>query len=177
MEFSSPVKVPDGRYYLKVTGENRLLLTKVDVESFLDKPVILSLSESQAQKVRDLEDKVMVRAKESAVEWFGRDVHVATIQKAFQSSLGLGNTFEANLTTKKGQVVTTFWGPGKVIMDADSDWSAGADVIVELSGVWFLKKSFGPIFKVLQVKSSDTKRVPEYLFPEEPVEDDEDYLD
>lgn len=177
MEFSAPVKVPDGRYYLKVTGDNRLLFKNISVDSFVAKPITLGLNDDQAQRVKGFEDAIMLKAKENAVEWFGRDVHVATIQKAFQSSVGLENKFETGLSTKKGDITTTFWGPGKTILDAESDWSAGADVIVELSGVWFLKKSFGPIFKLLQVKSAETKRQPEYLFPEEPVEDDDDYLD
>jgi hypothetical protein len=177
MEFSAPVKVPDGRYYLKVTKDNRILLNNVKADSFVSKPVSISLEEPQAQKVKDMEDVIMTKAKENAVEWFGRDVHVATIQKAFQSSVSLDNKFEVSLSTKKGEVTTAFWGPGKTLMAIDADWSGGSDIIVELSGVWFLKKSFGPIFKILQVKSAVNKRQVEYLFPEEPVEDDEDYLD
>jgi hypothetical protein len=58
-------------------------------------------------------------------------------------------------------------------------------VVLELSGLWFLKKSFGPIWRILQVRVRAPPKTPElpkdYLFSDEPadeVDDDPaDYLD
>jgi len=178
MEFGSPVKVPDGRYYLKVSGQNRLQLNKVSVDSFVIKPIAFHVSEAQAEQLKAFEEQVIAKAKEQSVEWFGREISGSTIDKAFQSSMN-GDTFETCLTTFRGEVVSTFWGSDKKPKDKDSDWSAGVDMIVELSGVWFLKKSFGPIFKILQVKENKPqRRVMEYMFSDEPVDEDpSDYLD
>jgi hypothetical protein len=49
----------------------------------------------------------------------------------------------------------------------------------ELAGLWFLKKSFGPIWRVLQVRVRGATRVvasKEYMFTDEP-EDEEDPAD
>ena len=56
---------------------------------------------------------------------------------------------------------------------------------LELAGMWFLKKSFGPIWRVVQVRVRAAPKAPEipkeYLFsdePEEPEDEDPaDYLD
>jgi len=178
MEFTSPVKVPDGRYYLKISGHNRVQLNKIKVDSLVVKPVAFRVTDSQAHQLKALEDVVIAKAKELSVEWFGREVSEATIDRAFQSSMN-GDTFETCLSTIRGEVATTFWDSERKPKDKDSDWDAGVDMIVELSGVWFLKKSFGPIFKILQVKENKPqRRVTEYLFSDDPVEEDHsDYLD
>jgi hypothetical protein len=61
---------------------------------------------------------------------------------------------------------------------------ATLDVLVELSGLWFLKKSFGPIWRVIQVRVRGAPKAPDfpkdYLFTDDPeeVEDDPaDYVD
>jgi len=176
MEFGSLVKVPDGRYYLKVSGSNRAQFNNIMTDSFMGKPILLSLNDQQTEQIKSLESQVLERAKKNSVEWFSREIAEATIEKAFQSSLSTGS-FEVALSSSKGRVTTTFWNTDKTQKELDSDWSSGADIIVELSGVWFLKRSFGPIFKILQVKSTKPKKVVEYLFKDEDPSDDEDYLD
>lgn len=178
MEYSAPVKVPDGRYYMKVSGSNRIQLNKLNIASFDSKPLMISLSEAQLDQVKSLEDQVVSKALESSVEWFGREISTATIAKAFQSSIS-DNTFETCLATSKGGVITSFWDSNKNPKDQSTEWS-DVDIIVELSGVWFLQKSFGPIFKVIQVKESKqpayTRKT--YLFSDDQSDDDQmDYLD
>ena len=59
------------------------------------------------------------------------------------------------------------------------------DALIELSGLWFLKKSFGPIWRILQVRVRAAPKAPEipkeYLFADEVEEaeadDPADYLD
>ena len=174
MEFSSPIKVPDGRYFLKVTGQNRLQLNKLRVDSFNTKPVSFTVSESQAEQIKSLEQNVISKANERSAEWFGRKIQESTINKAFHSCVN-GDTFDACLSTVGGDVKTVFWDSAKKMKDKDSEWNSSVDIIVELSGVWFLKKSFGPIFKILQVKENKTSV--EYMFVDENEEDPSDYLD
>jgi Family of unknown function (DUF5871) len=178
MEYSAPVKVPDGRYYMKVAGSNRIQINKLAVTSFDSKPLLFRLNESQIAQVKSLEDQVVSKAMESSVEWFGREISPATIAKAFQSSLS-EDTFETCLATSKGGVITSFWDSNKNQKDQASEWST-VDIIVELAGVWFLQKSFGPIFKVIQVKESKqvVRTRGTYLFSDDPSDDDQmDYLD
>jgi hypothetical protein len=178
MEYSSPVKVPDGRYYMKVTGDNRIQFNKLRIESFDIKPLVLHLNEAQLNKVKCVEDQVVSKANESSVSWFGREISSATISKAFQSSLS-DDTFETCLATSGGRVITKFWDSEKNAKDQAAEWST-VDVIVELTGVWFLQKSFGPIFKIIQVKESKKilRTRGTYLFSDDTSDDEQmDYLD
>jgi Family of unknown function (DUF5871) len=172
MEFGDVIKVPDGRFYLKVTGQNRVVLKNVPCESFEYKP--LSFHVSDVQRIKELEQSVIEKAKEKSEEWFGRSVQPSVIEKAFQSSLS-GDMFDTQLARSKGKVVTTFWDAQKKMVDILPDGTT-VDMIVELSGVWFLKKSFGPIFTILQVKESKQVKPIQYLFEDDP-EDEIDLMD
>lgn len=178
MEYGTPVKIPDGRYYLKMTKPVYFQLSKLQWEMPPGRDVILTLTDAQQEVVRKYESEIMNKAKESSKEWFGREISSATIDKAFESCLE-ESKFVLQLATYKGQVATTYFGPDKKQTDTVD---GTADVIVELVGVHFFKKSFGPIFKVIQVKTSSTpapKKFPiDYLFEDEPQEEDDpnDYL-
>jgi hypothetical protein len=92
----------------------------------------------------------------------------------------------ASLATVKGQVATLAFDTRKNPVELqDIQPETSCDVVLELSGLWFLKKSFGPIWRILQVRVRAPPKTPElpkeYLFSDEPVdqEDDDpaDYLD
>lgn len=178
MEYGSPVKIPDGRYYLKMLKPVYFQLSKVNWEMPPGKDVILDLSEAQQEIVRKYESEILNKAKESSKEWFGREVAASTIDKAFESTLE-DSKFILQLATYKGQVATTYFGTDK---QPEGEVNGLADVMIELVGVHFFKKSFGPIFKVIQVKKSSQpqKKFPvEYLFEDDPQEEEDpkDYLD
>ena len=179
MELGKPVKIPDGRYYMKITGSGVYFqLNKMDVGT-LTKELSFQLNETQQEAIRKYESEIVAKAKESSAEWFGREVSPAAIEKAFDSALTDGK-FDVQLATSKGQIVTRFFGADKQPKQLE-EVTGKVDLIVELSGVYFFKKSFGPIFRVIQVKESAvaTKKVPtEYLFQDEEEEEDpNDYLD
>jgi hypothetical protein len=179
MEFGTPVKLPDGRYYLKITGESVYFqLSKIDVQS-LSRDLSIQLTEAQQEAIRKYEEEILAKAKASSQDWFGREVTPTAIDKAFYSSLTDGK-FDVKMATAKGEVVTKVFGADKQPKAMD-EVSGKVDLIVELSGVYFFKKSFGPIFRVIQVKESGSvsKKVPaEYMFQDdEDEEDPNDYLD
>lgn len=179
MEFGKPVKIPDGRYYMKIAGNGvAIQLNKMEVGT-LTKELSLQLNEAQQETIRKYEAEIVAKAKECSLDWFGREVSPAAIEKAFDSALTDGK-FDVQLSTSRGQVVTRFFGADKQPKQIE-EVSGRVDLIVELTGVYFFKKSFGPIFRVIQVKesASSTKKVPtEYLFQDEEEEEDpNDYLD
>jgi hypothetical protein len=184
MEYGKPVKIPDGRYYLKVSdGGQRVFfqLNKLDAPSFDTKNVVLKLDPNQHFTVHKYQEEIINKAVESSEEWFSRVIPAETIKKAFQSALTSDSQFEVSLATVNGVVCTTFFGADRQPKDIQSEWKK-VDVLIELCGVWFLKKSFGPIFKIVQVKENKPapNRYPsEYLFKDdpEPEENPDDYLD
>jgi hypothetical protein len=116
------------------------------------------------------------------VEWFGKELSDETIQTAFQESVTDG-VLGASLATVKGQVVTVAFDTQRNSVELQ-DVKAGTtvDTLLELSGLWFLKKSFGPVWRVLQVRVRGVARPvvkTEYAFTDEPEEEEDpaDYLD
>lgn len=168
MEFGSVVKVPDGRYYLKTSKNNRLVLKGLKKTDLTTKPVQIRLSAKQVDDVRAIEKLIENQARGSSKEWFGREVSESTLEKAFHSSISPDGIMELSLS-----VNATFWGPDRQQLE-DVPGPGTFDLIIDLTGVWFLKKTYGPIFKVVQAKSC--ARPSECLFVDD-EDDDEDFMD
>jgi hypothetical protein len=193
MEYSQPIKIPDGRYYLKVSkGGERVFyqlnkLKLVDETLLAAKNLSFQLNEMSQSIVASVEQDLINQAVASKLDWFGKEIADETIQKAYQSALE-GTIFQAPLATVKGDVVTVAYDTQKNGVELGSiQKDATLDVLVELSGLWFLKKSCGPIFRIAQIRVSSApvqkKTFPtEYLFddaPQDEAEEDSpaDYLD
>lgn len=183
MEYATPQKLPDGRYFLKISGARRQVnglelqddLTAKTVNFKIDSPDLFT----------DIDTEILSKAKESKVAWFGKELSDDTIINAFQESVTEG-VLGANLMTIKGSIVTLAFDTQKNPIELQ-EIKAGSkcDCVIELSGLWFLKKSFGPIWRVVQVRVRGAPKAPEpikdYLFTDDPeeaeVDDPADYLD
>lgn len=181
MEYGKPQKLPDGRYFLKVTGVRQQLNGLTLQDSLASKSVNFAVPD--AALFNTIDEEILTQAKASKVEWFGKELSDETITNAFQESVTDG-VLGASLATLKGEVVTTAFDTQKnpvELQDVKTD--SKVDVLIELSGLWFLKKSFGPIWRIIQVRvRSGSQRAPvpkEYLFIDDPEPEDDpaDYLD
>lgn len=181
MEYAKPQKLPDGRYFLKISGQRHQINGIVAQDGLASKSVNFKIEDPSVFNAIDAE--LLVKAKESKVEWFGKELSDETISNAFQESVTDG-VLGASLASVKGQVVTLAFDSQKAAM-ALEEVAPGSqcDVVFELAGLWFLKKSFGPIWRVIQVRVRTGKAVnfpKEYLFSDDPeAEEDDpaDYLD
>jgi len=178
MEFGEPKKLPDGRYFLKVTNGTHQL-NGLKLQGTLEtKSVNFSVPES-VDLFTKIDAEIVAKAKESSVAWFGKELSADTITNAYQESVTDG-TLGASLATVKGQVTTTAFDSQKTPLELPTvKDGATCDIILELSGLWFLKKSFGPVWRVLQVRVRGTPATPppkQYMFTDEP-EDEEDPAD
>jgi hypothetical protein len=191
MEYGTPVKIPDGRYFLKVSakGDARVFhqVNNVPVESPLTKETRqVNLKVPSKTLFENIDNELLSQAEVSKLEWFGKDVSADTIRSAYQASLSADGELSASLASIKGKVVTTFFDAQKNPIE---EISGACDFLLELAGLWFLKRSFGPIWRVVQVRQRaapkpKTKGYPvEFQFADEPEaeaeEDDDptDYLD
>jgi len=181
MEYGKPQKLPDGRYFLKINGSRHQVNGLTLQDPLTSKTVNFKMDDSNLFETID--GDLLAQAKTSRVEWFGKELSDDTIANAFQESVTDG-ILSASLATVKGEVVTSAFDTHKNSIDLQ-EVTAGSkcDVLFELSGLWFLKKSFGPIWRVVQVRvrggSQKTSFPKEYLFTDDPEEDDDpaDYLD
>jgi hypothetical protein len=179
MEYGKPQKLPDGRYFLRISGKTQQVNGLVLQDSLETKTVNFKVPEGTLDVFKTIDDELLAQAKASKVEWFGKELSDETIMNAFQESVTDG-TLGASLSTTKGRVNTIAFDTQKnqVELQAVSPESK-CDVVLELAGLWFLKKSFGPIWRVLQVRvrTGATPPTPkEYMFTDEP-EDEEDPAD
>ena len=181
MEYGKPQKLPDGRYFLKISGAQHQVNGVVLQDPLVAKSINLKLAD---QSLFDgIDTEILTKAKELKQEWFGKELSDETIQNAYQESVTDGS-LGATLYTIKGNVVSKVYDSRKnPVEPQEVKAETKCDVILELSGLWFLKKSFGPIWRVIQVRVRGTKVAePEkYLFNDEVADEDEDdptdYLD
>lgn len=193
MLYNTPKKIPDGRYYLKVSTDEgaRVMLqlnnTTLDTKFSDEENVTLSLSEEGQARVEAVNEANLVQAGENSQEWFGKTVTDKTLQAAYTTNL-TGNVMNVGKATVNKTVVTKCYDHKKMTVDLDQlDANITCDVMVELSGLWFAKKTFGPIWRIAQIrlKAPPKKKYPdEYLFADEEnneneessEENDEDYI-
>jgi len=179
MEYGKPQKLPDGRYFLRISGKTQQVNSLVLQDSLETKTVKFNVPEGSSDIFKTIDEELLAQAKASKVEWFGKELSDETIMNAFQESVTDG-ILDASLATVKGQVTTTAFDTQKNPVELQSVKSESkCDVVLELAGLWFLKKSFGPIWRVLQVRvrgGAVVQPPKEYMFTDEP-EDDEDPAD
>jgi hypothetical protein len=178
MEYGKPQKLPDGRYFLRISGATHQVNGLVLQDSLETKSASFKIPES-LDVFKVIDEQILTKAKESKVEWFGKELSDETISNAYQESVTDG-VLSASLASVKGQVTTTVFDTQKnqlEIQDVKTDTKC--DVVFELAGLWFLKKSFGPVWRILQVRVRGAAKPPapkEYMFTDEP-EDEEDPAD
>jgi len=178
MEYGKPQKLPDGRYFLRISGKTQQVNGLV-LEGALDTKTVKFKVPEGTDIFKTIDEELIAQAKASKVEWFGKELSDETILNAFQESVTDG-ILDASLATVKGQVTTTAFDTQKSPVELQAVKSESkCDLVLELAGLWFLKKSFGPIWRVLQVRVRGGAVAPvpkEYMFTDEP-EDEEDPAD
>jgi Family of unknown function (DUF5871) len=178
MEYGAPQKLPDGRYFLRISGAQHQVNGLVLQDSLESKTVNFKVPED-LELFKKIDEELLTQAKASKVAWFGKELSDETITNAFQESVTDG-VLGASLATVKGQVTTTVFDTQKNTVERqDVKVDAKCDVVFELAGLWFLKKSFGPIWRVLQVRVRSGTKAPvpkDYMFTDSP-EDEEDPAD
>lgn len=186
MEFGVPQKLPDGRRFLKVSG-CVIQLNGAKIQEGLAAPnITLDVPESLHEKISAIDEAVVAKAKEAKLEWFGADLKDETIQGAYQTSLTDGS-ISAGLAKVRGEVVTKVFDSKKQEVElASVGENTQCDVIVELAGLWFLKKSFGAVWRIVQARVRAAPAPPafptQYMFEDEIVDeqaedDPKDYID
>lgn len=182
MEYATPQKLPDGRYFLKITGQRKQFNDVTLQDDLTTKNLNLKMKDDQVVFFKGIDEEVLAQAKQSKVEWFGKELSDETIQNAYQESITDG-VVGASLATVKGEFITRAFDRQRNPIELGTvKKDTQCDIVLELSGLWFLKKSFGPIWRVLQVRVRGAPKAPEfakeYLFEDDPADDDPaDYLD
>lgn len=181
MLFAKPTKLPDGRYFLKVTQDDgsRVMhqMNGVTFNSIEGSQVVVKMTDPTL--FSEIDEQIVSQAKVSKVEWFGKEISDETVSSAYQKSVNPESELSATFASIKGQIVCQFYDTQKNKLD-DIEMGVPVDALFELSGLVFTKRAFEPVWKVIQVRVkavSKPKFPREYLFTDDPVEEEEDEPD
>lgn len=164
MEYGKPAKLQDGRYFLRITSSDS------DTRRVLKQINSAEVQEAGCFKVpctlQEFDEQILKQAEISSEEWFGKKIDPEALSKAYDSSVSAG-ILEAPLARKSsGEIVAKVFDAKKNEL-SPSVLVPGTrcDIVVELSGLWFLKKSFGPVWRVIQVRLKKESTFPStYMF-------------
>jgi hypothetical protein len=148
MEFSAPTKLPDGRYYVKVASDVRIVEKNVKIGEIQDDMVVTLSDTSQIQS---FDEKLVDAAFQNSAQWFQREIVKDVIAGYYQSALEDKILQIVPNTTPKGKVAVGIFSDAKDPLER-VDPGTVCTVLLQLDGLWFLKKSFGPVWKLVQVR-------------------------
>lgn len=165
MEYGTPSKLQDGRYFLRIVQSNgggRVLkqINSAEVQEANCFKVPVSLQE--------YDDDILAQAEKSSEEWFGKKIDMDSLKRAFDSSVSTG-ILEAPFARRNSSIATKVFDCDRKEVSTDVLVpGTRCDILVELTGLWFLKKSFGPVWRVIQVRLKKESTFPSrYMFSDE----------
>ncbi len=150
MEFTSPVKLPDGRYYVKVANDTGARILERNVKlGEIQEDMVLTLSD--VSQITSFDEKIINHAVENSAQWFQREITQEVIKGYYQSALDDNILQCIPNVSPKGKISVALFSDAK---EALTKVEAGTvcTVLLQLDGIWFLKKSFGPVWKLVQVR-------------------------
>ena len=170
--FSAPRKTQDGRYYVKPIEKKFVQVNAVTLVSVSQDSMTLSVGD--ALGVIDVDALILNAAKENCESWFSRVVAAKTLEAAYTKSFSDGV-----MNVSKPAYHKVYRAKEVVGDDAVAQWSL-CDVVLDLSGISFTKKTFSPVWRVVQTRLKEPpkkKYHEEYLFQDDdPVEVSDDEL-
>jgi hypothetical protein len=174
MEYGKPSKLQDGRYFLRVNDAvkgSRVLkqINNVEIQE------AHCLKVPSADLLQEYDDDILATAEKNSEEWFGKKFDTDALKKAFDSSVNTG-LLEAPFAKRGGTVATRVFDCDRNEVSPDVLVpGTKCDVVVELVGLWFLKKSFGPVWRLIQARLKKESSFPsKYMFSDENAEESED---
>jgi len=154
----TPTQSEDGTYYVRATADDKkkvfVQLNRITIAEETD----FEVNPVSAKKIAAIDAACLSAAFENAEAWFGKPMTEAQLTRAYQGSVDEDGVLSCDTI------------PPTKIFDADLEvvgldgLTAGRTVnaIVEFAGLWFAKKTFGPVWNVVQVKMHALPIVDEY---------------
>ena len=151
MLYNAPAKGDDGLYFVKALNDTKrkclVQLNGVKVIDVSGDVVLELVSEANLQKIGDIDALNLEAAQENCESWFGKQLSEKVIQGAYTPSIADGQI------TGECIEATKVFNPQQEQLDLESvQPGKTCDVILEFSGLWFAKKTFGSSWNVVQVR-------------------------
>jgi len=181
MKYGQPSKLPDGRYFLKVTDDSdQRLFHQINSVKFSrgEQNQVNVAIPGSVTLFSEIDEKIVSQAKESKVSWFGKEVSDETVTAAYQKSVNPDGILETSFATVRGTIVTSAYDSQKNEIDIQTvPQDSTVDALFELVGLVFSKRSFEPIWKLIQVRTKNAPNFPrKYMFDDPPDDEAMDLL-
>jgi hypothetical protein len=153
VSYSSPKKGDDGLYFVDTTSEEGLVLVQlnnVNMNDISDDITFDLNSETNINKIDVFDKGNMDQAITNQEEWFGKKISKNVIERAYVRSVNNGQI--------TGELIdaTRIFNQGNELVDREYlQVGKKCNILLELNGIWFAKKTFGPSWNVVQVKVFD----------------------
>lgn len=151
MLYNPPTRGDDGLYFVKALNDTKrkclIQLNKVKVADVSGDIIFDLVSESNTQKITDIDALNLEAARENCEAWFGKPLNEKMIEGAYTPSV-----VEGQLTGECINVTRAFNDQQEPVDLESIQPGKTCDIIVEFSGIWFAKKSFGSSWNVVQVR-------------------------
>jgi hypothetical protein len=151
MLYNAPAKGDDGLYFVKALNDTKrkclVQLNKVKVADVSGEVVFDLVSENNIKKIADIDTLNLEAARENCEVWFGKELSEKVIEGAYTPSVSDGQ-----LTGECIEVTRAFNAQQEQIDLESVQPGKSCDVILEFSGIWFAKKTFGASWNVVQVR-------------------------
>lgn len=153
VNYSIPKKGDDGFYFVETTNDDGLVLVQlnnVNVGDISDEVTFVLNSESNVDKIGTFDKDIIEQANVNQEEWFGKKISKNVIDRAFVQSVNNGQ-----ITGELIDATKIFNHTNEVVDSTYLQVGKKCNILMELNGVWFAKKTFGPSWNVVQVKVFD----------------------
>lgn len=177
---AAPKKLSDGRYFVKVSSKDSRVMIQLNKVKILTKfdesdDVTLELNQPALDKISAIDSQNIAASKLNSQTWFGKVLADQTLEAAYTKSTQ-DSSMNATKVRVGSQIVTKTFSHDKTPVDSGSlEPGVSCDVILEFSGIWFMKKTFGPVWRIAQVRllAPPKKLYPdEYLFQDDEADPD-----
>lgn len=179
IEYGELRKLQDGRYFAKATYEDGKKVCKqfnaVTLKSKLSETrnVIVDVS-NHLNVFEDYKNDIIRAATDNSESWFKKVLNEKTIEAAFDSPI---TQDEQIMVSKVYNEIPIFSHTRESVSEEDLPEDTVCDVILQYSGITFSKKSFSPMWRIVQVKlraPPKKKAYMEYMFEDEPDQEEDE---
>ena len=165
MIYDTPVRDEDGCYVVKArTNDNKKCLIQLNtiMVKNLGQEVQLNVKgKRHLNKLQPVDEENIRTAIERSKEWFGKQVSESILQSMYSRSITPENTLMAD-KIKASKIFNT----NNELCEL-GEFAVKCNVLLEFAGIWFAKKTFGPIWNVVQVKIQPEPEPEPEEYPEE----------
>jgi hypothetical protein len=166
--YDTPVKLADGRYFAKASVDGGPMYVSVvnTLVGDLSDQNDLTLQVTNKTCIDEWDEVFVKDAVTNSSKWFNKEISEDVIRGYFQSSLdGTELDVQPNIDGK-GKVNMTFFDQNKEIIQSVEP-STKCNVLLRFDGLWFLRKTFGPVWRLVQLRVKRVAEPVKYLIQDD----------